>query len=113
GAPAPSGSALRGCNPRGCCNTSVIASEALKRARRRRLNRLLTVCATLVIGTAIAVVWVRVVQTLTESSHPLRVTAPPGGLVWNHRVFTSSAQFKAYLTSRGYSYSRWIANHPG
>ncbi len=59
-----------------------------------------------------SVVWVRVVQTLTESSNGPKAIGQPGALVWDGRVFTTSAQLKAYLTSRGLSYSRWAARHP-
>jgi hypothetical protein len=90
----------------------VIATGTLKRARRRRLDQVLTLCATIVLGAGIALVWVRVVQTLTESAKGPPTVGQPGALVWNGRVFTSSAQFKAYLTSKGFSYSRWAARHP-
>jgi hypothetical protein len=72
----------------------------------------LTICATLIVAAGVAMVWVRVVQTLTESSGPPRAVGQPGALVWDGRVFTSPGQLKAYLTSHGQSYSRWLARHP-
>lgn len=67
---------------------------------------------TVALAAGLAVVWVRVVQTLTETSNGPRTIGKPGALVWDGRVFTSSAQLKAYLESHGQSYSRWIARHP-
>ena len=57
-------------------------------------------------------VWVRVVQTLSESSQGPTTVGHPGALVWDGRVFTSSAQLKSYLQSHGQSYARWAARHP-
>ena len=68
--------------------------------------------ATVVLAAGLALVWVRVVQTLTAPSNAPKAVGQPGALVWDGRVFTSSAQLKAYLTSRGLSYSRWAARHP-
>jgi len=73
---------------------------------------MLTVCATVVLAAGLAVVWVRVVKTLTESSSGPTTVGKPGALVWDGRVFTSSGQMKAFLTSKGLSYSRWAARHP-
>lgn len=73
---------------------------------------MLTLCATVAVAAGLALVWVRVVQTLTESSGPPRAVGQPGALVWDGRVFTSSGQLKAYLSSKGQSYSRWLARHP-
>jgi hypothetical protein len=84
----------------------------LERARLTWLNRALTVFAAVVLAAGLVLVWVRVVQTLTESSHGPRTVGQPGALVWDGRVFSTSAQMKAYLTSRGLSYSRWAARHP-
>ena len=84
----------------------------LERARRTWLNRALTVFVAVVLAAGLAVVWVRVVQTLTEPSNGPKAIGQPGALVWDGRVFTSSEQLKAYLTSRGLSYSRWAARHP-
>lgn len=57
-------------------------------------------------------VWVRVVQTLTESSGGPRAVGQPGALVWDGRVFTGPVQLKAYLKTQGVSYARWAARHP-
>lgn len=73
---------------------------------------MLTVCVAVALAAGLAVVWVRVVQTLTESSNGPKAIGQPGALVWDGRVFTSSTQLKAYLTSRGLSYSRWAVRHP-
>ena len=79
------------------------------RARRRKLlNRVLTIGATIVLAAGLAMVWVRVVQTLTAP----RAIGQPGALVWDGRVFETPSQLKAYLTSRGLSYARWSARHP-
>ena len=40
-------------------------------------------------------VWVRVVQTLTEPSSGPKTVGQPGALVWDGRVFTSPSQLKA------------------
>jgi hypothetical protein len=72
----------------------------------------LTVCVTLVLAASLAVVWVRVVQTLTEPADGPKTIGQPKGLVWDDRVFTSPTQLKSYLSSRGLSYSRWLARHP-
>jgi hypothetical protein len=88
----------------------------LRSARRKRLNRALnralTIGVTVVLAAGLAVVWVRVVQTLTAPPNPPRAVGEPGALVWDGRVFTTPSQLKAYLTSRGLSYSRWVARHP-
>lgn len=84
----------------------------LRRSRRRRLSRVLTIGVTLVIAAAVALVWVRVVETLTESSGGPRTVGQPGALVWDGRVFTTPAQLKAYLNSQGQSYARWATRHP-
>jgi len=86
--------------------------RALRRARRRRLNQVLTICATVIVAAGVAVVWVKVVQTLTAPSGGPKTVGQPGALVWDGRVFTSSRQMKAYLSSKGASYSRWLARHP-
>jgi hypothetical protein len=72
----------------------------------------LTACVAVALAAGLAVVWVRVVQTLTESSNRPKAIGQPGALVWDGRVFTSSTELKAYLTSRGLSYGRWAARHP-
>lgn len=73
---------------------------------------MLTLGATLVIAAGLAVVWVRVVQTLKESPAGPKTVGQPGALVWDGRVFTSPAQLRAYLTTKHLSYSRWLARHP-
>jgi hypothetical protein len=72
----------------------------------------LTIGATLIIAAGVALVWVRVVETLTESSGGPRTIGQPGALVWDGRVFTAPAQLKSYLNSQGLSYKRWAARHP-
>jgi len=72
----------------------------------------LTICATVVVGAGLALVWVKVVQTLTEPSGGPRTVGQPGALVWDGRVFTTPGQLRAYLTSQGLSYTRWLARHP-
>ena len=73
---------------------------------------MLTLATTLVLAAGLAMVWVRVVQTLTESSDAPKTIGQPGALVWDGRVFESPGQLKAYLGSQGLSYSRWLARHP-
>jgi len=72
----------------------------------------LTLCISVVVAAGLALVWVRVVQTLTEPSGAPKTVGQPGALMWDGRVFTSSGQLKAYLSSKGRSYSRWVARHP-
>lgn len=90
----------------------MIATGTLRRARRRLLKRVVTIGVTLVLAAGLAVVWVRVVETLRAPSNAPKAVGQPGALVWDGRVFTSPRQMKAYLTARGYSYSRWAAKHP-
>lgn len=73
---------------------------------------MLTLCISVVVAAGLALVWVRVVQTLTEPSGAPKTVGQPGALMWDGRVFTSSGQLKAYLSSKGRSYSRWVARHP-
>jgi hypothetical protein len=89
-----------------------VIAGTLTTTRRRRLDKVLTGFATVILVTAVAVVWVRVVQTLTEPSDGPKTIGQPGALVWDDRVFTSPGQLKAYLNSQGLSYSRWRARHP-
>jgi hypothetical protein len=72
----------------------------------------LTLCISVVVAAGLALVWVRVVQTLTAPSSAPKAVGQPGALMWDGRVFTSSGQLKAYLSSKGRSYSRWLARHP-
>src|SRR5690348_3442308 len=72
----------------------------------------MTICAAVVLAARLAAVWTRVIHTLTESTGGPQTIGQPGALVWNGRVFTSPGQLKAYLTSKGLSYSRWAARHP-
>jgi hypothetical protein len=72
----------------------------------------LTLCISVVVAAGLALVWVRVVQTLTAPSSAPKAVGQPGALMWDGRVFTSSGQLKAYLSSKGRSYSRWVARHP-
>lgn len=72
----------------------------------------MTLFVTLALGAGLAVVWVRVVQTLKETPAGPGTIGQPGALVWDGRVFTSPAQLKSYLSARGLSYSRWAARHP-
>jgi hypothetical protein len=76
------------------------------------LSRVLTSGAAIVLAAVLAVVWVRVIHTLTAPSNAPRVVAQPGALVWDGRVFTTPAQLKRYLEGRGLSYTRWSARHP-
>ena len=73
---------------------------------------MLTLCISVVVAAGLALVWVRVVQTLTAPSSAPKAVGQPGALMWDGRVFTSSGQLKAYLSSKGRSYSRWVARHP-
>jgi hypothetical protein len=72
----------------------------------------LTIAVTLVIAAGVALVWVRVVETLKEPASGPKTIGQPGALVWDGRVFTAPAQLKAYLNSQGLSYKRWAARHP-
>jgi hypothetical protein len=72
----------------------------------------LTLGVTLVIAAAVAMVWVRVVQTLKEPASGPKTVGQPGALVWDGRVFTTAGQLKAYLNAHGLSYRRWAARHP-
>jgi hypothetical protein len=89
----------------------TLRSARLKRLKRA-LNRVLTIGVTIVLAAGLAVVWVRVVQTLTAPPNPQRAVGEPSALVWDGRVFTTPSRLKAYLTSEGLSYSRWLARHP-
>ena len=73
---------------------------------------MLTICVTLVVAAGLAVVWVRVVQTLKAPASGPKTVGQPGALVWDGRVFTTSGQMKRYLKAHGLSYSRWAAQHP-
>ena len=73
---------------------------------------MLTLCISVVVAAGLALVWVRVVQTLTAPSGAPKAVGQPGALMWDGRVFTSSGQLKTYLSSKGRSYSRWVARHP-
>jgi hypothetical protein len=84
----------------------------LTRARRQRLNRVLTIALTLVVAAGVVMVWVRVIETLREPAAGPRTIGQPGALVWDDRVFTTAGQLKAYLNSQGLSYARWAARHP-
>src|SRR5437870_4235811 len=90
-----------------------MASTTLRRAaRRRRLSQLLTIVTAVALDGGLAVVWVRVVQTLKEPA-PVgqsQALGEPGALVWDNRVFTSPAQLKAYLGPK--AYRRWSVRHP-
>lgn len=91
----------------------MIATGTIRRARRRvLLKRVVTICVTLVVAAGLAVVWVRVVQTLKAPSNAPKAVGQPGSLVWDGRVFESPRQLKAYLNAKGLSYSRWAARHP-
>jgi hypothetical protein len=72
----------------------------------------LTICITVVVAAGLAVVWVRVVQTLKEPASGPKTVGQPGALMWDGRAFTSPGQLKRYLNSQGLSYSRWAARHP-
>ena len=73
---------------------------------------MLTLCISVVVAAGLALVWARVAQTLTAPSSAPKAVGQPGALMWDGRVFTSSGQLKAYLSSKGRSYSRWVARHP-
>ena len=89
-----------------------MTTTALSRSRRRRLSRLLTIAAALVLVAGLAFVWVRVVQTLREPAPTGQSQAlgQPGALVWDDRVFTTPAQLRAYLGPK--AFARWSARHP-
>jgi hypothetical protein len=72
----------------------------------------LTICITVIVAAGLAVVWVRVVQTLEEPASGPKAVGQPGALTWDGRVFTSPGQLKTYLNSQGLSYTRWAARHP-
>jgi carbohydrate-binding DOMON domain-containing protein len=76
------------------------------------MSQLMTIAIAIALVGGLALVWVRVVQTLKE---PAPATQPqalgkPGALVWDNRVFTSAAQLKAYLGPK--AYRRWSVRHP-
>lgn len=70
----------------------------------------MTVAVAVVLAAGLAVVWVRVVHTLTAPSNAPKAFGQPGALVWDGRVFTSPSQLKAYLGPK--SYARWSTRHP-
>lgn len=80
---------------------------------RRYGNRLLSIAALVVLAVGVAIVWTRVVHTLTTSETKRPLIGRPQSVVWNNHVFTTEAQLRAYLTASGVSYGRWIALHPG
>lgn len=80
---------------------------------RRRAARIGAICITLALAGSLAFVWLRVVQSLSATPDEQSQTGEPGGIVWDGRVFTSDRGLQIYLESKGLSYSRWLARHPG
>jgi len=74
--------------------------------------RLVTLLMALVLVAALAVVWVKVVSTLTSNIEPRPPIGQPRAVVWNNRVFTTDGQLRRYLHAKGLSYSRWVSRHP-
>jgi hypothetical protein len=74
--------------------------------------RLVTLLMVLVLVAALAVVWVKVVSTLTSNIEPRPPIGQPRAVVWNNRVFTTDGQLRRYLHTKGLSYSRWVSRHP-
>lgn len=95
------------------CDTSGRMAATLSRRRGRRwLSRLLSVALTLVVGLALVAAWVRVVQTLLKAPEHKPPIGNVTSVVWDGRVFTTSAQLRAFFEARGLSYTRWAKAHP-
>jgi len=74
--------------------------------------RLVTLLMALVLVAALAVVWVKVVSTLTSNIEPRPPIGQPSAVVWQNRVFTTDGQLRRYFHAKGLSYSRWVSRHP-
>jgi hypothetical protein len=80
---------------------------------RRIVQRLLAVVVAFAVIGAVALIWTRVVHTLTTTGEPPQPIGQAKGIVWDGKVFTSTSQFERYLKSRGISYTDWARRHPG
>jgi hypothetical protein len=59
---------------------------------------------------AVAVTWMRVVQTISEAK-PVPAAGQATAIAWGDRVFASRAELAAWLRSRGTSYEAWSKTH--
>lgn len=89
-----------------------MAATLSRRRGRRWLSRLLSLGLTLVVGLALVAAWVRVVQTLLKAPEHKPPIGNVTSVVWDGRVFTTSAQLRAFFEARGLSYTRWAKAHP-
>jgi hypothetical protein len=60
---------------------------------------------------AIAIVWTRVVSTISSGSPPAS-TVQATSIIWRDRVFVSVPELSRWLRSRGATYEDWSRNHP-
>jgi hypothetical protein len=72
----------------------------------------LVLLVTLAMAAALVLVWIRVVQTLTQHVERQPPIGQPRSIVWNDRVFTTDRQLKRYLEGKGLSYTGWVSKHP-
>ena len=59
---------------------------------------------------AVAVTWMRVVQTISEAK-PAPASGQATSIAWGDRVFASRAELATWLRSRGSSYDAWSKTH--
>ena len=60
---------------------------------------------------AIAIVWARVVDTISSGSPPAS-TVQATSIIWRDRVFVSVPELTRWLRDRGATYTEWSRNHP-
>ena len=82
------------------------------RGLRVLLVRFLVLTVTLALVLSLVAVWARVVQTLSKPPATRPPIGQPRSIVWQNRVFTTDAQLRRFLHTRGLSYSRWVSRHP-
>ena len=87
-------------------------AATLSRRGRRWFARLLSLAVTLVVSLALVAAWARVVQTLLQPPDHKPPIGVVTSVVWGGRVFTTSAQLRAFFEARGLSYTRWAKAHP-
>jgi hypothetical protein len=87
-------------------------SVALAHGLRVAFSRFVTIVMTIVLLAALALVWAKVVSTLTAKVEKKPPIGQPRAVVWQNRVFTTEAQLRHYLSAKGLSYSRWVSRHP-
>lgn len=73
--------------------------------------RPLVFLATIAAIAAVGVVWGKVALEIKDASPP-STRSRPTAIVWDDRVFSSSAQLRRWLRSRGQTYTGWARTHP-